>query len=68
MRSAVRTVAIMCLAAALLAGGVVVWSLVVLRAAGPLNGYARLVIPRGASLTQTAGQLRHAGEGLRLHS
>ena len=61
MRSAVRTVAITCLAAALFAGGVVVWSLAVLRAAGPLNGYARLVIPQGASLTQTAAQLRHVG-------
>ena len=61
MRSAVRAVAIIFVAAVLIAGGVVVWGVVELRAAGPLNGYARLVIPRGASLTQAASQLRLAG-------
>lgn len=61
MRPAVRAVAITLIAAALLAGGVVVWGLAALRADGPLNGYARLIIPRGASLAQAASQLRRAG-------
>ena len=40
---------------------IVVWGLAASKSDGPLNGYARLVIPRGASLTQAASQLRQAG-------
>lgn len=61
MRSTVRPVVISIFAAALLAGGVIFWGVSAHRAAGPLNGYARLVIPRGTTLTETAAQLRLAG-------
>jgi UPF0755 protein len=61
MRSTVRTVVISLFAVTLLAGGVFFWGLTALRAAGPLNGYARIVIPRGTSLTQVASQLHSSG-------
>ena len=61
MRSTVRPVVISIFAAALLAGGVIFWGIAAHRAAGPLNGYARLVIPRGTTLTEAATQLRLAG-------
>jgi len=61
MRTTVRIVVILIFAAALLVGGVGFWGVATHRAAGPLNGYARLVIPRGATLTEVAAQLRLAG-------
>ena len=60
-RSTVRPVVISIFAAALLAGGIIFWGIAAHRASGPLNGYARLVIPRGTTLTEAAAQLRLAG-------
>lgn len=61
IRLAVRAVTIITLTATLLAGGTVIWGIAEHRAAGPLDGHSRLVIPRGMSLEQVASQLFLAG-------
>jgi UPF0755 protein len=60
MQTMVRVVIISIFAATLLFSGIIFWAIAAHRGNGPLDGYVRLVIPRGASLTEVATQLQLA--------